>query len=255
VHLVYTVTNNGDTSLDDVEVVDDVLGPVPCPATDLAPGASMDCELDTTAVAGQQEHNGSVTANVVPATVGGPSPQLSAADPANYFGMIASATLAVRIEGQAAATSPGPVFREGRDLGVVVTITNTGNVPLELDSIDTGGLGTLDCGGVVTVAPGAVLTCTVDVSPPVGNYVFPLTATFDAPDGRSVAGAVVPATADATGTLFFQVAALGVQLPDQVAMTGGPTPWPALAATALMLMLGGALALIGRRRVTAAPAL
>jgi hypothetical protein len=248
VHLVYTVTNNGDTSIDDLVVVDDVLGTIDCPAGTLAPGASLDCEIDVPAVAGQQLHNGSVTGNVVPRDAGGPAPQLSAADHAYYFGMVASATLAASVEGDPGGTAPGPVFPVGRDLDVVVTITNTGNVPLALDSIDTGGLGTLDCGGAVTVDPGDAITCTITVSPDAGNYEFPLTATLTAPDGTTVAGDPVAASTDATGTLFFQVSPAGVPTPGEIAMTGAEFPWPALAATLLALLLGAALVLVARRR-------
>ena len=39
----YTVTNTGNTQLDDVTVTDDRLGPISCPQTSLAPGESMRC--------------------------------------------------------------------------------------------------------------------------------------------------------------------------------------------------------------------
>lgn len=249
VRLIYTVTNNGDTSLEDIEVADDVLGPVVCPATVLAPGADMDCTLDTPAIVGQHEHNGSVVASVVPRVPGGPAPQLNASDVANYFGMIATASLTVEVEGQSAVTSPGPVFPSGSTLGVVATITNTGNVPLVLDSLDDGGLGSLDCGAVVTLAPGSSLACTVDVSPPAGNYAFPLAATLLAPDASSITGDPVPATAVPVATLFFQVAPAATQLPSQIALTGVELGWGPILAISLMLLMGGALVGIGRRRM------
>jgi hypothetical protein len=116
-----------------------------------------------------------------------------------------------------------------------------------LDTIDGGGLGTLDCGAVATLAPGASLDCTIDVSPPPGNYVFPLTATLTAPDGTGVTGAAVPASAAPTTTLFFQVAPAAIQLPSQIATTGSELGGPGLAV-ALMILLGTALVIIGRRR-------
>lgn len=39
----YTVTNTGNTELDDVTVTDDRLGPVTCPQTSLSPGQSVEC--------------------------------------------------------------------------------------------------------------------------------------------------------------------------------------------------------------------
>jgi hypothetical protein len=39
----YVVTNTGDVTLNDIMVVDNVLGPIVCPTTTLDPGQSMDC--------------------------------------------------------------------------------------------------------------------------------------------------------------------------------------------------------------------
>ena len=247
VRLIYTVTNNGDTALDNIEVVDDVLGPIVCPSDTLVAGDSMDCELDTPAVAGQQVHNGSVTANVVPATVGGAAPQLSATDPAHYFGMVATAALAFDIDGDAAATSPGPVLPMGVHT-ITVTITNTGNVPLEFDSIDGGTLTGFDCGPVVTIPVGGSIDCTLTIDPSPGNYAIPISATLTGPDGVTVTGTPVATGASPAGTLFFQINAPGVPLPNEVAMTGHEIGWAPLLVVTLMLLLGSALVVMGRRR-------
>ncbi|GAA2098624.1 hypothetical protein GCM10009801_69800 [Streptomyces albiaxialis] len=51
----YTVTNTGNTELDDVTVVDDRLGPISCPQTTLAPGAHMTCTGTGTVTAADAE--------------------------------------------------------------------------------------------------------------------------------------------------------------------------------------------------------
>jgi len=58
----YAVTNTGDVPLTQVSVVDDQEGAVSCPRTVLSPGESMTCTAVGTAVAGQYENVGTVTA-------------------------------------------------------------------------------------------------------------------------------------------------------------------------------------------------
>jgi protocatechuate 3,4-dioxygenase beta subunit len=242
VRLGYVLTNNGDTALDGIVVTDDVLGEVVCDSTGLAAHSSMTCTLETTAVAGQQVHSGSASASVVPRDAGGPSTlavtELQASDVAHYFGMIASAQITAEVEGDEATTAPGPAFVSGSALGIVVTITNTGNVPLMLDSLDTGELGALDCGTAAELLPGASIQCTVDLTPPAGNYVYPLTVTLTAPDGTDVAGEPVPTEATAAATVFFQVLEPGVPIP-AMPVTGITINWQPISIGLMLLVLGG----------------
>ncbi len=59
----YVVTNKGDVALSGIKVVDDKEGVVTCPATSLAPGATMTCTLTGTAKEGQYKNTATVTAN------------------------------------------------------------------------------------------------------------------------------------------------------------------------------------------------
>ena len=248
VRLGYSVTNNGDTAVENISVVDDILGPVVCPDTTLAAGDSMFCSLDSPSVAGQQMHTGTVTADVVTsAPVAGAQVSATASDLAHYFGMVATATLTTTVNGQAAGQAPGPVFRTGQSLRIVATITNTGNVPLELASLGGEGLESFDCGGVVTLAPGDVLDCTLDVVPPVGNFAFEVEATFTAPDGTAVDGATEAGEAGQVGGLAFQVLEPGVTLPTQIAQAGVDVNWGGPMAVAAFALLGGVLLMVARR--------
>jgi len=57
----YTVTNNGDTTLNDIKVDDDKEGTISCPLTTLDPGQKMVCHAQGTAVKGAYENIGIVT--------------------------------------------------------------------------------------------------------------------------------------------------------------------------------------------------
>lgn len=244
VRFVYTVTNNGDTSIDGIEIVDDVLGPVVCASDVLAPHSSMDCELQAPAEAGQQAHTGSVTASVVPSTAGGAGglavTTLSASDVAHYFGALTSVELSAEVNGDASTTSPGPVFLSGASLAIVITVTNTGNVPLDLGTLDSGGLGPIDCGTTAQLLPGESVDCTATRAPAAGNYAFPLEMTLTGPEATDIDGAPAAMSATAAATLFFQVLEPGVQ-PPEVALTGASLDAATIMFALLALLLGAGL--------------
>jgi uncharacterized repeat protein (TIGR01451 family) len=77
----YTVTNNGNVTLTSVAVTDDKVGAITCPATSLAPGASMTCVKTGTAIAGQYTNVGSVKGTP---PVGA---NVTASNPDHYFGI------------------------------------------------------------------------------------------------------------------------------------------------------------------------
>jgi len=255
VRLGYVVTNTGDTDLENVVVTDDTLGQVLCPQTTLEPGADMYCLLETPSVAGQQMHVGSATADVVTVSIvsatlvdgqarAAAAPvAASASDPVFFFGMIATAEITTTVNGVDANQTPGPVFVSGQSLHIVVTVTNTGNVPLELDTLDFGGLGAFDCGSVVTIAAGTSIECVLDVTPPTGNFEFEVTGTFIAPDGTTVDGDTTPGGASELATLAFQVLEPAVAL----AATGVEVGWDAPATATLLVLLGATLVIVTRR--------
>lgn len=88
VNWLYEVTNIGNVPLIDVTVIDDQGVAVSCPATTLAPGATMDCTASGVAVAGQYANLGTVTGQPVDFA---PDPQslgalVSDEDPSHYIG-------------------------------------------------------------------------------------------------------------------------------------------------------------------------
>ncbi len=87
----YVVTNTGNVTLDAVAVSDNVLGPISCPQSTLAPGVSETCTKAQTAAAGQHVNMATVTGQPVGADGTAVGAETSASDPANYTGMTATA--------------------------------------------------------------------------------------------------------------------------------------------------------------------
>jgi hypothetical protein len=77
----YLVTNTGNVPLSQVAVNDDKAGRASCPATMLAPGASMTCTLSGKAIAGQYTNTGTVTATSPTGA------SITANDVDHYFGL------------------------------------------------------------------------------------------------------------------------------------------------------------------------
>ena len=90
VTFTYLVTNTGDVTLNAIEVTDNVLGPITCPKTSLAPNQSQTCMATATARAGAQTNMGTVTADPVDGSGRSIGAETSASDPATYTGMTAS---------------------------------------------------------------------------------------------------------------------------------------------------------------------
>ncbi len=77
----YVVTNTGNVQLFDIAVTDNRIGAITCPATSLAPGASMTCSAAGIAVAGQYANIGSVVGTALETI------EVTDRDPSHYFGL------------------------------------------------------------------------------------------------------------------------------------------------------------------------
>lgn len=86
VNWTYVVTNTGVITLTDITLTDDQLGPISCPQTLLAPGASMTCTATGTAVEGQYANLGTVVGTPVNS-----STIVTDTDPSHYSGYIPAA--------------------------------------------------------------------------------------------------------------------------------------------------------------------
>ena len=104
----YLVTNTGDVTLDAIEVSDNVLGPITCPKTSLAPSQSQTCGATATARAGAQTNMGTVTADPVDGSGRSIGAETSASDPATYTGVTASVATTNTTTTPTGASTPAP---------------------------------------------------------------------------------------------------------------------------------------------------
>ncbi len=163
----YVVTNVGTMSLADVSVLDD-RGVVPdCPATVLAPGASMTCVGQGTALAGQYRNVGSVSAMGTDGTV------VTDSDPSHYLGQLDGGPVTLSVSRDGAGTGNVTSLPPGIDCGSVCSaVFDPVGVVSLVATADPGSVfgawgGHPDCEDG-TVVPDADKSCvaTFDLAPP-----------------------------------------------------------------------------------------
>ncbi|QOW24193.1 Ig-like domain-containing protein [Lysobacter sp. H23M47] len=152
----FLVTNTGNVTIDDLVVTDPLLaGPINCPVTTLAPGASTTCTADYTLT--QADVDAGEVVNT--ATAGGKTP---GDDPIDS----PPSTVTIPITPAASLSLVKTGSANGNAVGETITysflVTNTGNVTID-DLVVTDPLlaGPINC-PVTTLAPGASTTCTAD---------------------------------------------------------------------------------------------
>jgi uncharacterized membrane protein len=159
----YVVTNTGNVPLQNVTLVDSVLGPITIPTTTLAPGESFTVDVTGTWAQGQQF-------NLATATGVYEGINVTDADPAYYVGVV-PAQPSINVEKFVspdggttffdADTPPGPSIPQGTNPVFRYVVTNTGNVPLQNVTLTDSVLGTITI-PTTTLAPGESFT--VDVT-------------------------------------------------------------------------------------------
>lgn len=130
----------------------------------LAPGQTIICTATTEpATPGQHSTVGAVAAST------GDSRDLTATDPANWFGAEPAITIVKTVEGLDANTAAaGPKVDDGQPLVYRFTVTNPGNMTLSSVHVTDNKISAanIDCGDgsnvVTNVAPGASFTCTAN---------------------------------------------------------------------------------------------
>lgn len=129
----YVVTNTGTVPLSSILVTDSVEGPITCPQTSLAPGASMVCTLTGTAQAGQYANDAEVSGVAPDDTV------VRDTDPSHYFGGLGTtAALGDRVwvdENRNGLQDEG----EPGLPGVAVTLYDSGGNELSMTMTDADG--------------------------------------------------------------------------------------------------------------------
>ncbi|WP_378239456.1 DUF7507 domain-containing protein [Actinomadura harenae] len=153
----YHVVNDGNVTLHDVHVVDDLpgLSPVTCPESTLTAGESMVCTA--TYVTTQADLDAGSIHNTAVARGTAPDGGILESPPSDVI-VIAEAGPAITIE----KTPEPPTFSApGQQITYTYHVTNTGNVTLTDVGVtdDLPGLSLITC-GQTTLAPGETTDCT-----------------------------------------------------------------------------------------------
>ncbi len=153
----YLVTNTGNTTLNNVTVIDSTLGPVICPKATLEPGETMNCgpETEVVVTAGPMYMQATVTGNDPNGT------PVTDTDPVNFI-VVVPANPAIDIEkavnGYDADNPPGPIVYVGDDVTFTYVVTNTGNTVLNNIQVVDDHLGPIACPST-SLNPGETMNC------------------------------------------------------------------------------------------------
>lgn len=272
VEWTYIVTNTGSTELFDVTVTDDLIAAeqidcgegsnvVPGP---LAIGETVTCTATGIGTAGQYANVGTVVARG-PLAVDGEGnplppeeqdPPVMDVDRSHYYGSEPAVDIEKYTNGEDADEPTGPQILVGGQVTWTYVVTNTGNVPLTDLTVtdDRVGSDRIDCGDGTNVvagplAVGASYTCTATGTAMVGQYenlgtVVGYGPVLTGTDGEPLGDP--PTVTDDDPSHYFGVPpALAI---GGLAMTG-PQLTTAIWVTSVGLLLaGGALFLVARRR-------
>ena len=184
----FLVTNTGDVTLTGIAVDDDLVGPVTCADTTLAPGAQTRCAADDVYVVTQADIDSPESAVVNTATASGTpaegGPVTSAPDSTTTPGSPDPQVRLVKTAEVDPASHRGALEVDDT-ITYAFTVTNVGNVTLTEVGVDDPTLGTVTCLDT-TLAPGEATTCTAP--------------TRTVTQGEFDAGDPLVNTASATGT-------------------------------------------------------
>jgi uncharacterized repeat protein (TIGR01451 family)/fimbrial isopeptide formation D2 family protein len=192
----YEVTNTGTVTATGASVVDDVLGPIACPKSTLAPGESMTCTSPTElAVAGPHTNKGTVLV----APVEGDPPEPAAADLAYWIGGELNAPLLAlvkKVNGNVEQHRPGLNIPEGNTVTYQYIVTNAGASLISDITVTDNKLGVIKCPLRAPLQPGDSVICTAPPQKAIAGTVEneawatgqPLTLRGD-PQGASISSA------------------------------------------------------------------
>jgi hypothetical protein len=180
----YLVTNTGDANLTDVQVADDKGVAVTCPKTSLHPGEAMTCTGTGTAVAGQYENTGTVTA------ADSCGIKVSAQDVSHYFGdpptlPPAAITIKKYTNGEDADAAPGPQIQVGAAVVWDYVVTNSGQAALSSVHVTDNRGVAVSC-PKTSLAVGEVMHCTGNGTATAGQYENIGSVTANPPSGPAV---------------------------------------------------------------------
>lgn len=226
----FVVKNTGHTKLSDVTVSDPMVGPVACPASSLAVGASMTCTGTY-----HLSQDGVTAGSVVNTAV------VSARPPSGQA-VTGTSTVTTSVERRPAvelvksSDAVGSVSAGGL-VRFTFTVKNTGNMTLSEVAVSDPMTGPVTCPAVV-LAPGESTVCTA--------APYRVTAA-DAKAGKLVNTATVRVLAAGLDVVLTREASVTVRTSSPLAKTGLPVGGEGLALAMLLLTAGLTLTITARR--------
>jgi uncharacterized repeat protein (TIGR01451 family) len=173
----YAITNTGNVTLTEINLVDDPAAAIDCPGQSLGPDETMTCTATGTASDGQF-----VNIATVNATPPGGLDAGSDTDPSHYFGAEPAIDLEKLTNGEDADAEPGPSVLVGEPITWTYVITNSGNVTLTAITLVDDPAAAIDCPRQ-SLAPEETMTCTATEAASVGQFVNIATVNATPPGG------------------------------------------------------------------------
>ena len=164
----FEVINTGNTTLVDIALVDDVLGPIACPRTELGEGESMTCSGSTVVTEGQTTNTASASAQPVDADGNPLGDPVTDDDPANHIGATSTLTIEKSTNGVDADDPTGPRISIGDDVIFRYVVTNSGPVDVA-DVVVTDNVEGFIC-ELSLLPAGTSQTCRFETTATLGQY-------------------------------------------------------------------------------------
>lgn len=187
----FEVINTGDVELMDIQVTDNAITGITCPATSLAAGETMTCEAQATAPEVGQQHSNVATVTATPADPTLPPVE----DEDNAHAYVPGVKIIKKIGGDDAETAPVTV-PAGIDMLVTFEVTNTGLAGLNdvhvTDNVINSGI---TC-PTDSLQPGETMLCSAKLAPPAEGTTHINEATVAAKVPANPDGSTVPDVAD-----------------------------------------------------------
>ncbi len=196
----FIVTNTGNVTLTSVGVTDPKVGPVSCPVTTLAPGASTTCTKTYTLT--QADINLGQVNNT--ATASGSPPTGGAVSATDSTTTTITRTSTIALDKQAGVPSGNTA---GSTIAYSFVVTNTGNVTLTGVGVTDAKVGAVSC-PVTTLAPGATTTCTATYTLTQADVNSGHVANSATATGTPPAGVTPPTATDTTDTPITRTATI-----------------------------------------------
>lgn len=218
----YFVQNLGNVRLRGVTVADDPVVRVVCPKNVLNPGESMVCSASGVALGCQFK-------NVAVATGTAPSgEQVTAEDVGYYYGDEAAAlSLLVKVEGQAAGTSPGPAVPTGATVHLTYEVTNPGKAALTGITVADDQAVSVHCPGSA-LNPGQSMVCTGTETARGGIHVHRVAVQGNPPCGEALSAQAMAYHNGPLPAIRLKTLVNGDDAdlaPGPMVATGGPLCW------------------------------